>query len=97
MVSLHNYQMLQQQVQPMPVQHYLSMAKSPNADFSADVDTIGGADNENYTPLPLTETTTLEDLLISNLNGKTCTSTTDIVEVEVKVVQVDSFFLMEVM
>ena len=57
---------------------------SPNADFSADVDTIGGADNENYTPLPLTETTYFRRLAISNLNGKTCTSTTDIVEVEVK-------------
>ena len=51
---------------------------SPNADFSANVDTIGGADNENYTPLPLTETTYFRRLAISNLNGKTCTSTTDI-------------------
>ena len=48
------------------------------------MDTIGGADNENYTPLPLTETTYFRRLALSNLNGKTCTSTTDIVEVEVK-------------
>ena len=43
---------------------------SPNADFSADVDTIGGADNENYTPLPLTETTYFRRLAISNLMEK---------------------------
>ena len=30
---------------------------SPNADFSADVDTIGGADNERFYPFHLSETT----------------------------------------
>ena len=57
---------------------------SPNADFSADVTTIGGADNEIFTPGILSQTTYFRRLAVSVLNSKACTSTTDIVEVEVK-------------
>ena len=57
---------------------------SPNANFSADVTTIDGATSENYTPDPLSQTTYFRRLAVSVLNSKACTSTTDIVEVEVK-------------
>ena len=57
---------------------------SPNANFSADVFTIPGANNPDFTPGILSETTYFRRLAISELNLKTCTSTTDIVEVEVR-------------
>ena len=85
MVNLLNYQMLQLQVQQMLVQQYHTSGKSsPNANFSADVTTIVGANNQDYTPGLLSETTYFRRLAVSELNLKTCTSTTDIVEVEVK-------------
>ena len=57
---------------------------SPNANFSADVTTIPGANNPDFTPGILSETTYFRRLAVSELNLKQCTSTTDIVEVEVK-------------
>ena len=57
---------------------------SPIANFSSSVTTIIGATSENYTPNPLSETTYFRRLAVSTLNSKACTSTTDIVEVEVK-------------
>ena len=57
---------------------------SPNANFSADVFTIPGANNPDFTPGILSETTYFRRLAVSELNLKTCTSTTDIVEVEVR-------------
>ena len=52
--------------------------------FSADVTTIVGATNQDFTPGILSETTYFRRLALSELNLKTCTSTTDIVEVQVK-------------
>ena len=49
---------------------------SPNANFSADVTTIVGATNEDFTPGILSETTYFRRLALSELNLKTCTSTT---------------------
>ena len=57
---------------------------SPNANFSADVTNIPGADNQDYTPGLLSETTYFRRVAVSELNLKTCTSTTDVVEVEVR-------------
>ena len=58
--------------------------RSPNANFSADVTNIPGADNQDYTPGLLSETTYFRRVAISELNLKQCSSTTDIVEVEVR-------------
>ena len=66
---------------------------SPNANFSADVTTIVGAIIK-ILPRYTFKLPTLEDSAVSELNLKTCTSTTDIVEVEVKMVQVEHSFLM---
>ena len=57
---------------------------SPIANFSSDVTNIIGATSESYTPNPLSQTTYYRRLAFSDLNGKTCSSTTDIVEVEVR-------------
>ena len=57
---------------------------SPIANFSSSVTTIIGATSESYTPDPLSQTTYFRRLAFSDLNGKTCSSTTDIVEVEVR-------------
>ena len=57
---------------------------SPNANFDPPVIDIAGANGENYTPDPLAETTYFRRMALSTLFGKTCSSATNAIEVEIK-------------